>query len=513
MKSSTVKCYFLSYHDILSLIRERELVIQRLRDIALYKITLMKIELKNFESFLYHIVRFIRKANLPADKQDKRHEKVRKQLERGVNSFFEGKIAGYGVSRGSIIEVRDMFLNHLIRATEAGTNQKYNDLSDLLMMTVSYHHIQKEEKIIDKNIPEEKDKDIELPVFTLNPRRIMEPEPEHMFAMYRGKENNNASRKEEEGINMTTTEPKTNRIKKFHAHNNFRRMTKNTEEIESSPFNNTDSNDMDFEYSREQVNSPIPRVHDHFVKMPTTKNSYAKSMDMDSHSFFDPRKQHSLAFMGLEPMKVGSCKSVNKNFSKPMSPRQNSSQSRVVRLQRDFGTVNDIKDIESMLNNYFALDLKGVKDLLNQKATSIDGIVPANQEFHNCLLEYLENKDIQDMDPENITFDPEAQIGITKQRDTGIGENGPNVDNYLDHGDTSIDSRDYPAECFSYAREQQTDNDPMDSNPYILDDNHQGKHREILSDNVDPEWAIEFLQVEWTHPRPRLRMWRNVIFA
>ena len=70
-------------------------------------------------------------------------------------------------------------------------------------------------------------------------------------------------------------------------------------------------------------------------------------------------------------------------------------------LNKEDPKVNDVEEIEQMLLNFFTMNIQGVKDLMVIKAASDD---PKKKQhtFDYFLLNYLEQKDIKDMDPDNI---------------------------------------------------------------------------------------------------------------
>ena len=115
-------------------------------------------------------------------------------------------------------------------------------------------------------------------------------------------------------------------------------------------------------------------------------------------------------------------------------------------LNQEEPKVNDIEEIEAMLLNYFTMNIQSVKDLMVIKAASED---PEKKQltFDYFLLNYLEQKDIKDMDPDNI--DPFYSSLNNSQIRKQDGLKTSQVE-YLMRDDISISSQNYPVDCCSH---------------------------------------------------------------
>lgn len=159
------------------------------------------------------------------------------------------------------------------------------------------------------------------------------------------------------------------------------------------------------------------------------------------------------------------------------------------RLNQEEPKVNDIEEIESMLLNYFTMNIQSVKDLMVIKAASED---PEKKQltFDYFLLNYLEQKDIKDMDPDNI--DPFYSSLNNSQIRKQDGLKTSQVE-YLMRDDISISSQNYPVDCCShldisttqFARPLEL---PSPGHKSLIDIQKEAGHYDLA-------WYVKFLHV------------------
>lgn len=488
--------YFISYKDLTDILKSNELGIQKLRDIALYKLTIMRLELERFESTVSKIVQYI-KTNSPIQQSRIRKKNTLASIVKlGIKNLLKQTHPMKIVKENevNVKEVEDLFVNHVLRLIDSGKDGevKNNTVSEFGKDTPPATNLNtqvKIAKIVDKTIPEEKEAPIKLPTFESKRARIFEPEPEHLYAMYPAKKAHIKSN--------TFTEPQKKKIPLFKAHNNFQKMhyetPKDLQHILTSQRSILKSSN-----SSDSLTDPNPETLNHDLDLPSFDESgiggHKRSVTSNPGDFLRdliPMKKRN---QERTPPELVNLPVITESAPDETPLLQNRPMSTQSAAPNPASSVNTMVDIEGMLHNYFAMDIKGIKDLFMIKATSN---YVSDQEFHNCLLEYLEHKDIKDMDLDNI-----AHLSDDEQRD----KKQPKLDDadlgryYLDPGDVSIDSIDYPTECFSHHNPKPSDFITNHSNPHT----GRGPYRtsapasmQIMPplEEVDLEWAIEFLEV------------------
>lgn len=269
VNSDILLCYFISYPELAEVLDHNQHNLQKLRDIALYKLTIMNMELKVFDSIMEEIVKQI-KQNTVVNKEFTRRKSFRRQridklFKTTIQTYFENRDQGQDdlnfqslrrVSSPRMKAMQNNMLNHMTRAARSSFMTRIEDFdpNKLNLRGESKHNIQSpepdapqdeisEEEMsgeeqeegwesssgLDKFIPDEVNQAIILPTFSCKNARILEPEPEHMFALVK---NSFSGSKE-------TSDAHAQSVSKFVTHSNTNRLQNKIEMSSIRPSKNS----------------------------------------------------------------------------------------------------------------------------------------------------------------------------------------------------------------------------------------------------------------------------------
>ena len=152
-----------------------------------------------------------------------------------------------------------------------------------------------------------------------------------------------------------------------------------------------------------------------------------------------------------------------------------------------FKVVNSLDEIEEMLENYFDVNIDEFRQAFFQKKRknieSINGITHQNDQinFSNCLLDYLESKEMREMDA------IEEIIGSKGEYFESIKAPVEKENGFLQDCNDSMDSQDYPIQnCIVLSRE--------------IRENSMTKTDHFISDGKKIELQMKFAEVSIINP-------------
>jgi hypothetical protein len=517
-----------------------QLSLQKLRDIALFKLTVMNIELIRFDEVMIKIIDHIKKNKLPPQlKKPRRRISIQRNIEKnvrhGIDSFFE-KESPYNDNMPSrVIEVQNTFVNHILRFVDSKNVTKINDLeyqpalpspTGLRQKLTSRRELNAEHKHkrLD-DIPEEIDDEIEVPVFSTNRNYVQDSKAKssafgrEINSKYGVHEIIESESHMEEMQVADQPEALRKQIYEFNSHRNYEKMRQNIDKMDkSSDFSLPENYEPIELYNYEtkyltkedlttpdtmNVNIPVPSYEDLDFTSKQTKpvNKFEASIElpMESNPLSSSKEE---CFFMIQPLKIGTRERV---YSKPNLPSlerlgslpKKRSLSRKATIARTF--LNRLSNIEGMVSSYFSMDLKSVRRILEIRASS-EQIVEL-EEFQMCLLDYLENKDIIDLEIDQLKSTEMADnlsLYPSAKQHTSLSEPAEKIiDDYLDPVDTSVDSIDYPTDCCCIPDKMQNDvlektrDKPYNASNYPTSEilPEENLQRQNLS------WSITFLEV------------------
>lgn len=422
-----VKCYYISFTDIITILDNDNNILQKLRDIALFKLINMQMHTWTFNNQVMVIMQYLNKkfqtkvGKKPKDSAEL-HQWMEKYFERknkNQNAETEADDENKKHQDSSYLQKKKTLKDHIERGIKSG----------ILSAVLPFEPTQPAEKLlikrptdhddiarlnqligVDKLVPTEFDGKIEIPEFHAKRHFIIEPEPEHMFAMKKKTEKTEILKRPLPSFKINSnyfqmrktsksqlTEPKaqgggfelmdypsTNRrltnlatMDSPHNNNQTRGLNLNIHEPEFSRTGH-DSQNSDSSESSSPFDSPFAR------KFATKKITLKTKVKEDTEIMMVEEKEVDLkdgdAQIAIE--KAKSKRSINLCEDTPLS------------------------EVHNLIGGYFNLDIGTIREIVGNKAKqSMGEFSPQNDqkpEFAEFLVQYFESKDLNELAIEHI---------------------------------------------------------------------------------------------------------------
>jgi hypothetical protein len=392
VKSQYLLCYFLSFLDLQRILKHKQKNLNKLRDIALFKLTMMSLELCKFDNMIDRLMHFIKtNHSLRAKTISRRHRHSRYFLTNTVHNEvlnFLGKEIGQYIedeSQAKLEAAQDSIVRYIFKLIFSQSSLKTPNSKALAKNKSSANDLP-DRPLKDRTIPEEKDTPITLPNFNMRHTLMMmaEPEPEHMFVP--GSFYHKPSTSEAHSIPLFKTHRNANRMQMLPT------TLSHFEEVEVP----SSKRHLDFEVD-------FPKAGRDYSFESTPQNmSQAGSSSLSEHGPNSEQNKQRRSEK-LHPTKLSltqkSILSPSRSPKATIKPRK-TLFTPLHTLSEDYFVHNKVDQIEEMLENYFDVNLEEVRGVLVSSAPkgSRLHVTNSNPTFSDCLLEYLENKEIIEME-------------------------------------------------------------------------------------------------------------------
>lgn len=489
-----MKCFFLSYEDLIRIVGQRQKILQRLRDVALYKLVIMNMHLNQFDNNLVRLVRHIESLKSKNKQVNKKEKLKEKELQHEVDDFFLN--SPIQSDRNINQEQKQKFVGHILRKeqTKSGAlSTKAEDKSPIITLNdeeskiAGFQFMEKrghskpliEEPSAPKNIDafhkqpvatviknRREDYEIIVPDEMVSGVALPNSQAKHSMTSI-PTSNNLITDPDEEDEKSNQIDEKTEEISmpNFTVHENkmgfvYGLKQKSTEKLKPNP----DSTGLLKTVSKGRKNMPKPTLAiDLQLELPSHHSSYHSSTlpqayadeesNAGSYAIENERNEDEvLQFEGggvrVEEMKAGDEDEVDDEEKR-------------------------IEDKGKLLKHYFSLNSASVKRLLmkmsGNESSAIN--VPASmlglnsemnkqvlnhmstyqfkhEDFEACLIEYLNEKDISEIEPNTNLDNVPKKVAESFRSIPAHKQFNRKYSRFLMVGEHSIQSMDYPIECF-----------------------------------------------------------------
>lgn len=443
MKSEYLLCYFLSFVDLQRILKNKQKNLSKLRDIALFKLTVMSLELRKFDNMIDRLMHYIKtnhslRAKTISRKQRHTRYFLTNTIHKEVFHFLAEEIGHYieATSQSKVEETQESIMNFIFKIVLSQNSLNTHSSKAQLKNESSANNLPGKSSG-DRTIPEEKENPITLPNFNLRQTLMMmaEPEPEHMF--FPGSYLKRASSNE------------ANTLPYFRVHRNMNKM-------QMLPTTESNFEELEVPSSKRQLDFEIdfPKEgRDFSFDLPQDAKSELDSSISSKNSQKSEQKKKDHAHQA-NPTKLSLAE--KSSLSAALSPRASFNPKRKLftplqTFSDVYHNYNKVDQIEEMLENYFDVNLDEVRGALVNQAPRGNRVQARDVEptFSNCLLEYLEKKEIIEMeDIENfLDYKPslmsDAPSREFEQRVVFVDRE--EEEDFLDLSqDESIDSQEFP---------------------------------------------------------------------
>ncbi len=390
MKSQYLLCYFLSYLDLQRILKNRQKNLNKLRDIALFKLTMMNLELRKFDHMIERLMQHIKTNHSIRAKTLSRRQRHRYHLtstvHKDVLSFFCEEIGLYieSASQAKLQEAQDSIVNFVFKLILSQSSFNTPASKVQLKNGSSANNLPGKSLARDRSIPEEKDKPITLPSFSLRQTLMMmaEPEPEHMFVPGTYCKRPSSS--------------EANSVPLFKTHRNLFKM-------QMLPTTESHFEELEVPSSKRQLDLEIDfpvAGKDFSFELAQQDVSGADSSAFSEHGK-DSAGNNQPRTRQPQPTKLSLAQ--KSRLSAALSPEATFDPKKLATPLHTFSEAhlaqNKVDQIEEMLENYFDVNLEEVRGALVSNAPRARlQATDSNPSFSDCLLEYLEKKEIIEME-------------------------------------------------------------------------------------------------------------------